>query len=61
MKAVCIFDTDGYLHTLVGHEGIFLDKDLNVERSPTVTGDIHRYKEIKTQVESNTINPRFLL
>jgi hypothetical protein len=23
IKAVCVFDTDGFLHALLGHEGIF--------------------------------------
>ena len=61
IKAVCIFDTDGFLHALVSHEGIFLDEDLNVERSPRATGDIHCYKKIMTQEDSNAANPRFLL
>jgi len=39
----------------------FIDEDLNVERSPTTTGDIHCYKEIMTQEDSNAVNPRFLL
>jgi hypothetical protein len=37
------------------------DEDLHVERSPAANGDIHCYKEIMTQEDSNAVNPRFLL
>jgi len=39
----------------------FLDEDLNVDGSPTANRDIHCYKEIMTQEDSNAVNPRFLL
>jgi hypothetical protein len=45
---------------MVGHEGIFLDEDVYVERSPTANGGIHCYKEIITQEDSDSVNPIFL-